>query len=154
MMADGPGRMGEAPPQSPAVIDIAVRFLVLTVPTSDRGLAPPEPATPLSAVKPVSWCPLSSNPNDLEIIVNNKIVIKTLTKWNLTLINYDLQTTIKIGRSDHVTWNSLSTASKAGGGVVGSQSQAKVYHNPCIARMNHWFGIKSGYCQKTQFSRT
>ena len=49
-MADGPGNMGDAPPQSPSVIDIAVRLRL----AFDRELEPPEPATPLSAVEPAS----------------------------------------------------------------------------------------------------
>ena len=54
-MADGPGKMGDAPPQSPSVIDIAVRFRVfLATPSFDRDLDPLEPATPLSTVEPES----------------------------------------------------------------------------------------------------
>ena len=54
-MADGPGSIGEAPPQSPLVIVMAVLFratLGLRLTPAESTL--PVPATPLSVLEPPS----------------------------------------------------------------------------------------------------
>ena len=63
-MAEGPGKIGEAPPQSPPVMDMAVRFLetLTRSPAESRPLVPPTPLSPCDLLP--SNC-LSLNPNEL-----------------------------------------------------------------------------------------
>ena len=76
-----PGKIGEAPPTSPLVMAMAVRFRVTFLSLLEHASASPSvPATPLSALEPLKLSTLltSLNPNDLKELLLTIITVRTL----------------------------------------------------------------------------